>query len=281
MNKFVQIIALLAIAALPAVAEEKQEPIRVNCGGPNYTDAKGQLWKADRNYNHGEVRTIHAHVAGTTDEALFQDARYNEEAKAGLIYSFDVANGPYHVNLYFAETYGPMQFAGKRVFNVKMQNKPVFTHVDIFAEAGADAALIKGSDVSVTNGRLTIEFDNVVQDATVNAIEITPGNSGPQLSLVFKYPDGTPVKGTLNYTVSSSMLSFKGHEALVNGQANCTLIGNPSEIGISMQFTINASLSDAEGHLLWNMDVIMNPAKVNLAAVQDSSLTVTVQKQGG
>jgi hypothetical protein len=280
-NKFLQIIALLAIAALPATAEEKQEPVRVNCGGPNYTDAKGQLWKADRNYNRGGVSTMNVHVAGTTDEALFQNARYNEDAKAGLIYTFEVANGPYHVNLYFAETYRPMQFAGRRVFNVKMQNRAVFNHLDIFAEAGADAALIKGSDISVTNGKIAIEFDNVVQDAMVNAIEITPGNSGPQLSLVFRYPDGTPVAGTLDYIISSSMLSFNGHEALVNGQANCTLIGNPKEIGISMQFKINASLIDAKGHVLWNMDVIINPANVNLAAVQDSSLTVTVQKQGG
>lgn len=30
-----------------------QEPIRVHCGGPAYTDSKGQFWQADTGFNGG------------------------------------------------------------------------------------------------------------------------------------------------------------------------------------------------------------------------------------
>src|SRR5260370_26007490 len=78
-----------------------------------------------------------------------------------------------------------------------MQAAPFLSNFDIFAEAGANAALVKGDDVTVSNGQVSIEFDNLAQTAKVNAIEILPGVSGPSLLLNFKYPDGTPVAGTL------------------------------------------------------------------------------------
>jgi hypothetical protein len=119
--------------------------------------------------------------------------------------------------------------------------------------------LVKGADVLVQNGVLSIEFDNVIL-------------------LNFKFPDGTPVAGTLAYTVSSSLLSFQGSATLNNGQAQAMIFANPSSLGISAQFTVNLSLTDTAGHLLWQFSVGMNPAQVNIAAVQSSALSVVVQK---
>ena len=147
-----------------------------------------------------------------------------------------------------------------------------------FAEAGANAALVKGADITVSNGQVAIEFDNLAQTAKVNAIEILPGVSGPSLLLNFKYPDGTPVAGTLAYTVSSSLLSLQGSAPLNNGQAQCVIYANPSAMGISAQFTVNLSLTDTVGHVIWQLSLGMNPAQVNIAAVQRSALNVVVQK---
>jgi hypothetical protein len=255
-----------------------QQPIRVNCGGTSYTDTKGQIWQADTGYNWGNISTIPAVVSGTSDLPLYQNGRYNPNFSAGMVYSFAVPNGPYHVNLYFAETYPSTQVKGARVFNVKMQGAVAFSNLDIFAEAGANAALVKGADITVTNGQVSIEFDNVAQTAKVNAIEILPGVSGPSLVLNFKYPDGTPVSGTLAYTVSSSLLSFQGTAPLNNGQAQCVIFANPSAMGISAQFQVNLSLTDTAGHLIWQFSVGMNPAQVNIGAVQSSALNVVVQK---
>jgi hypothetical protein len=56
------------------------------------------------------------------------------------------------------------------------------------------------------------------------------------------------------------------------------ILANPSSLGISAQFTVNLSLTDTAGHLLWQFSVGMNPAQVNIAAVQSSALSVVVQK---
>lgn len=276
-NKLLGIIGLFLFTALPSAAQT-QPPIRIKCEGPNYTDSRGQLWQADYGYNGGALSSLPATIKGTADQGLFLTARKSENPGASLIYAFNIPNGAYHVNLYFAETWGPAMAVGHRVFNVKMQGSPVFTNLDIFAEAGADAALIKGADITVSNNWATIEFDSVVDVAKIFAIEILPGNSGPALSMNFQYPDGTPVAGSLTYTISSTLLSFSGKAPLVNGQVRCALVANPSAMGISMQFTITATLADSAGHPLWTLNMGMNPSQLNLAAVQQSMLTVVVQK---
>lgn len=279
MPKTLGIFAFL-LALCFAKGVSAQQPIRVNCGGPSYTDSKGQVWAADYAYNEGTASTITANISGTNDPALYQDGRWNGNASVPMTYTFAVANGTYHVNLYFTETVTGLQYVGARVFNVKLNGSLVFSKLDIFAEAGANAALIKGADVTVTNGQLVVEFDSVVQNPKVHALEILPSATpaGPPLALNFKYPDGTPVVGTLAYAVSSSLLSFKGSAVLSNGQAQCVIFANPSALGISAQFTVNLSLTDTGGHTLWQLTVAMDPSQVNLGAVQSSALNVVLQK---
>ena len=82
----------------------------------------------------------------------------------------------------------------------------VLAEVDIFAAAGANAALIKSANVSVANGTLTIGFTRVAGlDPEISAIEILPASgvtTGPLMKLNFTYADGTPVVGALACTVS-------------------------------------------------------------------------------
>lgn len=276
MRRIVCTLGLLMVACLPGAAQT-QQPIRVRCGGSSYTDSQGQIWQADNGFNGGATgSTTHA-ITGTPDPKLFQDERY-ANTSTPILYKFPVANGAYHVNLLFAEIYSPLDVVGARVFNVKMQGNVVFSKLDIFASAGADAALVKGADVLVQNGVLSIELDSVVQNAKVDAIEILPlPAQAPPLNLNFTYPDGTPVVGTLGYTISSSLLSYQGSVALSNGQATCVLLNSATTMGLSMQFTVNLSLTDATGHLLWQLNLGLNPSQINLAAVLNGSLSVTVQ----
>lgn len=278
MKRIIGVLTLLGALCCPK-GTPAQGPIRVNCGGSGYTDSLGRVWQADTDFTGGVVSSIRANMTGTADPTLYQTARRNDPAAPTVKYNFPVANGTYHLNLYFAETYSPLFHVGGRVFNVKVQGSVAFQKLDIFAEAGADAPLIKGADVTVSNGALSIELDNVVQEAKVMAIEILPGASGPSLMLSFKYPDGTPVVGTLVYSISSSLLSFQGSEPLLNGNAQCVLVANPSSLGISAQFQANLSLTDSAGHILWQMSLAVNPAQVNLGAIQSSTLNVVVQKK--
>ena len=274
MKNFFCLLAVALSACLPAAA---QAPIRVNCGGPNYTDTKGQVWQADFGYSGGTAGSVTSSVAGTSDPVLYEDFRRNPAS-----YSFQVPNGQYQLNLYFDEATPRAEKITGRVFNVSVQGNVVFPELDIFAAAGANAALIKSANVSVTNGALTIGFTRVVGlDPEISAIEILPASAattGPLMTFHFSYPDGTPVIGALNYTVSSSLLSFQGSQALVNGNTQSELFANPSAIGISAQFQVDLSLTDTAGHVLWQMSVGMNPALVNLGGVQSSALNVVVQK---
>jgi hypothetical protein len=274
--KILWLLALGLSTSLSAAAQT-QAPIRVNCGGPNYTDSTGQLWLADFGFTGGSDASFTGTVAGTSDPVLYNDYRRNPTS-----YSFPVANGQYQLNLYFEEANVSAEKDSARVFDVSAQGTVVFPNLDIFAAAGADAALIKSVNVSVTNGALTIGFAKVAgMNPIISAIQILPLNNattGPALSLNFQYTDGTAVAGTLNYTISSSLLSFKGSQALVNGAAQCQLFANPSSMGISAQFQVTLSLTDTSGNILWQMSLGMNPAQVNLGGVQSSSLNVVVQK---
>jgi len=278
MNRFLCVLAFLAMYCFPK-GVQAQQPIRVNCGGPAYTDSKGQIWQADTSFSGGNSDSTTQQIGGTADPALYQSARVNNSGSTPLVYKFAVPNGTYNVNLLFAETSSKFESAGARVFNVMIQDALAFPKVDIFAAAGARAAMVKSTNVTVQNSALSIEFVNVTQSGKVDAIEILPVPAqSPQLNLNFVYPDGTPVLGTLNYSVTSSLLSFQGSETLNNGQAQCVLFASPSSMGISAQFQVILSLVDTNGHVLWQITTQANPAQVNLATVQSSTLKVVVQK---
>jgi hypothetical protein len=271
--------ALFAALLVSSVAQaQTQPPIRVLCGGPAYSDSQGQMWMADTGYNDGAVSKNSDAVKGTTDATLYHFGRYNAQASNPLTYTFPLPGGTYHVNLYFAETSG-MDRVGERVFNVKMQDQMIFQNLDVYAAVGANTALVKGADITVTSGEIKIEFDNVVQNPKINAIEIIQTASAPTMKLSFLYPDGSPVIGALNYKLTSALLSFGGNAPLTKGQATCYLFASPAVLGLAGNIQVDLSLTDSAGHSLWQLRMAMNPANFNLNAVQSSTLNVIVQKQ--
>jgi len=91
-------------------------------------------------------------IADTEEDPLYQHVRYNLSA-----YRLPAPNGSYTVTLKFCEPH--YAEAGRRVFGVKLQGKPVIEHLDIFAKVGKDRALdYTFKDVTVANGWLDIEF---------------------------------------------------------------------------------------------------------------------------
>jgi Malectin domain len=267
---------LISLFVCLGVSAQTQAPIRVICGGKAYTDSKGHLWQADFGFNDGTVSSNGNVIAGTTDPILFHSGRWNGVAATPLTYTFPASSGTYHVNLYFAETSGMTK--GARVFNVKMQGQLIFQNLDIFAAAGANTALVKGADIAVTNGHLQIEFDNLVQNPKINAIEIVQTTTAPELKMNFVYPDGSPVAGTLNYQLKSTQLSVGGSAPLLNGAAACYIFSSPSALGLLGTVQVNLNLQDTAGHTLWQINMALDPSSANLTAVLDSSLKIVVQK---
>jgi hypothetical protein len=274
MKKILWLLAFAALTSIPASAGT-QAPIRIKCGGSALTDSQGQVWAADYGFNGGHLSLTQDVIGGTMDPKLFQGGRWGDTPP--LTYTFPVVNGAYHVNLYFAESYPADQVVGARVFDVKMQGTTVFSKLDVFATAGANTALIKGADINVTAGVVTIEFDNIADHAKVAAIEITQGMTSPILTLNFTHPDGAPVLGTLTYKMSNSLINLGGVVPLVKGQATCTIVSSPSVLGLVGQFQVVLSLTDPAGLTLWQINTALNPSSLNFGAVQSSALNVVIQ----
>ena len=50
-------------------------PIRVNAGGGAYTDHAGTVWSTDSGFTGGNTFATTGAIAGTVDQALYQDER--------------------------------------------------------------------------------------------------------------------------------------------------------------------------------------------------------------
>lgn len=88
--------------------------LRVNAGGPGYTDGQGSPWAAD---NSGvPVYSVSSSVAGTSDPALYRGEHFSPSVNLQL--SFPVSNGIYTVTLKFAEIY--YTSAGQRRFDIQI-----------------------------------------------------------------------------------------------------------------------------------------------------------------
>jgi hypothetical protein len=144
-------------------------PIRVNSGGPTYTDLVGDVWSADTGFQQGSTFSSGAAIAGTSDPTLYQTLRFSTTGV--LTYQFTVANGNRTVNLKMAELY--YTSAGQRIFDVAINGVTVTSHLDVFAAAGGqNRALDLSYPVSVAGGQVTITLTPVAGLPTINAIEI-------------------------------------------------------------------------------------------------------------
>jgi len=109
-----------------------------------------------------------------------------------------------------------------------------FQNLDIFAAAGARAAFVRTLSDG-TKRFFRIEFDNVVQMAKIDAIEILPvAGASSQLAIYFFYPDAHPCGNAdlLGYFFTA-VVSRK--QPLTNGSA-VRLFASPNTMGINAQF---------------------------------------------
>lgn len=140
---------------------------RIDAGGDGHVEASGKTWRADDRFTAGTASGGSGAVAGTDEDALFDSRRYGNFA-----YSIPIRNGAYRVKFLFMDpTYSQ---AGQRTFDVFAERKLILDDFDIAAVAQArDTIVIKSKQVTVTDGRLNLWFQNVKDNAIVSAIEVT------------------------------------------------------------------------------------------------------------
>jgi hypothetical protein len=142
-------------------------PIRVNSGGPAYTDTLGNVWAADSNFVGGSALSTVTTIRVTKESGLYRFARVG-----AATYTFTVPNGSYRVNLKFSED--TLKVAGQRKFNVAINGGTVLANFDIVGAIGAPfAAVDKAFPVTVSGGTIKIALTNGSTDVpSISAIEI-------------------------------------------------------------------------------------------------------------
>ncbi|HEY1214606.1 MAG TPA: malectin domain-containing carbohydrate-binding protein, partial [Bryobacteraceae bacterium] len=151
-------------------------PIRIKCGGASLTDEQGNVWSSDFGlYDYGASGGTSNNISNTNTPSVYQTERW---MSAPMRYHIPAPNGTYNLVLKFAELY--WWSSGQRVFNIVVNGTQVTQNLDVVAAAGgAFTAYDLTVPVAVTNQWVTIEFDPVVNNPKINAIELDPVQVGP------------------------------------------------------------------------------------------------------
>jgi hypothetical protein len=177
-------------------------PIRINtnvssdeCTGTKFT-CNGEVWQADFGYNQdqrgdscnlntgGEACEITGilELFGCEDEEtedIFQCEHSDKRPSPDLYWDFDLPDGAYVVNLYFASTHTSTTSIGDRIFDIYVEGQLAYDDFDQLVVAdGINAhVVVRSVLVTVADGNgLSVHFEQVRQAPALKAIEVlTPG----------------------------------------------------------------------------------------------------------
>ncbi|MFC5970387.1 malectin domain-containing carbohydrate-binding protein [Halomarina salina] len=159
-------------------------------GGTDWTppgSTTGVSLSGGTTYSASASVSLGSSVPAGTPTDLFTSEIYGDQQ-----WTFDdgIQSGtPYEVRLYFAEIYhvdghadnddGGDGQVGDRVFDVSVQGETVLDGYDIYADIGAETAVMKSFTVTPTDGTIAVGLTTVTDNAKVSAIEIVPAEPEP------------------------------------------------------------------------------------------------------
>jgi chitodextrinase len=237
--------------------------VAVNSGG----SATG-IFSADNSYSGGTASCTSENidVSGVVNPAPVEV--YKCERWGSFVYSFNgfVAGANHKVRLHFAEIYH--NAAGKRLFNVKINNAIVLSNFDIFAETGKkNKAIVKEFDVAPgADGKITIEFITIVNAAKSGGIEIIgPSNpncviTGPAIVETNEAPviDGT-IESSWDAAPSTAISKVIFGGGTISGpsdlSASWKALYNASNLFILVNVTDNTKINNGTTSW-WNDDAV-------------------------
>jgi len=156
-------VDLQATALGPRGAE-----VVMNAGPDEYVDLQERFWARDHGCTGASAYlTYGGDLPGSGDDPLYAVARVG----TAFGYCFPLPDGAYDVTLHFAEleATGALQ----RVFDVSLEGILTLDDLDLAVVAGPLVPWDSGPlRVDVTGGQLEIDFDAVVGEALVAAIEV-------------------------------------------------------------------------------------------------------------
>lgn len=144
-------------------------PLKINCGGPAALDyLPEQSWTLTSDYGSidGGNSTFTFDINNTEEDEIYQSEKWGMTT-----YRIRLQNGVYNIRLMFAENYHNQ--AGKRVFDVWVENIRVLQNFDIYALVGKSTAYFNDiNNVQINDGYLDIYFVTHRDNPVINGIVI-------------------------------------------------------------------------------------------------------------
>ncbi|MEZ6124883.1 MAG: putative Ig domain-containing protein [Planctomycetaceae bacterium] len=218
-----------------------------------------------------------ADVPASIPEAVFQSSVWTPARLGDVALNIPTLAGQsYQVDLLFAETLPRAFREGRRVFDVAIDGQQVLNDLDVFAEVGANTALVKTFSV-IGDGNLDIDLSRVVSDPMISGVIVTPTGT---------IPEGPPVLqaiGTQSATVGNELqvnitATDPNDDVLTYSLVTTGLPGSPSIDPVLGIFrwtppaagTFNATVRASDGQLTDEATFsinVTNTGSVNLAPV--------------
>jgi malectin (di-glucose binding ER protein)/Big-like domain-containing protein/PKD domain-containing protein len=141
-------------------------------------------------------------VTNAAPASVYQSERCNN-------FSYTIPNltagASYVVRLHFAEVW--FTSSGARVFNVLINGSQVITNLDIYATVGANKALVREFTIpAASNGQISIEYVNVVNNAKSSGIEVYSASSSSNAAPTVATPAAANPATTSGTTTALSVL---------------------------------------------------------------------------
>jgi Malectin domain len=176
----IEIIPITATQPLPspvAAPASLPDSIRVNAGATqDWKDpATGYTWLADKYYQGGIFDMMcPKNISETDQDELYCD--YRSFSKGGK-YVIPVSPGTFIVTLMFAEIWFGQP--NQRVYQIAVNGVTVATRLDLFEASGGKGKAYKISTTTTAvkgdpHYTITIDFTNIIENASISAIEVTP-----------------------------------------------------------------------------------------------------------
>lgn len=154
----------------PNTPVEAKTEYTINAGGNEFTTSDLTIFNNDNLFNNGSTYSNNNAITNTVDDALFQSERNGD-----FSYSLPVENGEYEITLYFAEIY--FEEAGKRVFDVSVENTVLLNNYDIFSQAASkNKAQLETLNINITDSIINIDFISVENNAKLSAMSVKKVN---------------------------------------------------------------------------------------------------------
>ncbi|MGF1520815.1 MAG: Calx-beta domain-containing protein [Leptolyngbyaceae cyanobacterium] len=303
---------------------------RINVGGEAVTALDGLLdWSEDTSANPSPFRIgnggNNVFTSGATIdfsdpslpeaaqiETLFQSERFDPGAAPTMQWELPVDPGTeVEVRLYFAELFSGITGAGQRVFDVALEGTvpTAFDDIDPFGATGQlNTASVFSATTTVTDGSVSLEFLNNIQNPALKAVEIlavdTSGlppdlsiddvtvneddgtatftvslseASNTEVTVDFATADGTAVAGS-DYTSTSGTLTFAAGETT---QTLTVDILNDADVEVDDE-TFTVSLSNANGAAIADLTGIGTIVDDDAALLPELSIDdITVNETDG